>query len=60
MSYDAAVINYKSKVTSRLEKLGAGIFVLVIDDKASRHMISDYTIDKVILLALSKSGAFVH
>jgi len=58
MSFDAAVNNYKSKVVSRLATLGAGTFVLIIDEKATHHMISDSTIDNVIIPALIDPGGF--
>lgn len=52
MSFEAAINDYKSKVTSKLAELGAGTFVVCIDEAAPRHMISDQTITKVIIPSL--------
>lgn len=52
MSFDAAVRAYEQQVKRAVKKLGPGSFHVVIDDIAPRHMISNYTLEKVIIPAL--------
>lgn len=52
MPFKSAVRDYESRVKSTLKKLGQGVFRVYIDEVAPGHMISDHTIENVIISTL--------
>lgn len=58
MSFDKAVREYERRVTAALKRAGGGSFRVVIDEKATGHMISENTIRTVILPAVLGAGGF--
>lgn len=52
LSYADATHEYEARVCAALKDIGPGSFRLEIDETASSHMISHWTIDRVILLEL--------
>ena len=55
MSFDIAVRDYEAKVKTLLNNLGAGFFLLYIDEVAPNHTISNNSIINVILPMLLNS-----
>ncbi len=52
MAYTDAMRNYEQRVQRALKETGQGSFRLEIDETAPSHMISHYTIEKIILREL--------
>jgi ricin-type beta-trefoil lectin protein len=53
VGFDTAVRAYEARLRSALGQLGSGLFRVVIDEASPIHMISDYTINSVIIPTLN-------
>jgi len=54
MAYDPALRDCEKRVQAAVKRLGGGSFSLYIDEAADRHMISENSIEKVIIPGLRK------
>ena len=55
MAYADSLRAYEERVSTALQKIGAGSFRLEIDEVAPSHMISHYAIEKIILTELRRA-----